>query len=91
MAYQGFASGDPTTDAFALRHFVKEGHKPMLAQSYAKNLGLYGERIGCFSIVTDSASESKAVDSQIKIVIRPVSALSNLTCYLRPHEFASLF
>ncbi|TPX38597.1 aspartate transaminase [Synchytrium endobioticum] len=72
MAYQGFASGDPTTDAFALRHFVEEGHKPMLAQSYAKNLGLYGERVGCFSIVTDGGSEMKAVDSQLKIAIRPI-------------------
>ncbi|TPX46046.1 aspartate transaminase [Synchytrium endobioticum] len=72
MAYQGFASGDPTTDAFALRHFVKQGHKPILAQSYAKNLGLYGERIGCFSIVTDGGIEAKAVDSQIKIAIRAI-------------------
>ncbi|TPX34456.1 aspartate transaminase [Synchytrium microbalum] len=72
MAYQGFASGDPTIDAFALRHFVAEGHKPILAQSYAKNLGLYGERVGCFSIVTDSPTEAKAVDSQVKISVRPI-------------------
>ena len=42
MAYQGFASGDIDGDAFAVRHFVAEGHKIVLSQSYAKNMGLYG-------------------------------------------------
>ena len=42
MAYQGFASGDITRDAYALRLFLSEGHKPCLSQSYAKNMGLYG-------------------------------------------------
>lgn len=32
MAYQGFASGDCDTDAFAVRHFVAEGHKIALSQ-----------------------------------------------------------
>ena len=36
MAYQGFASGDTTRDAFAVRHFVKQGHNVALAQSFAK-------------------------------------------------------
>nr|CAD7397129.1 unnamed protein product [Timema poppensis] len=43
MAYQGFASGDVAKDAFAVRHFVKEGHEMVLTQSYAKNMGLYGQ------------------------------------------------
>jgi aspartate aminotransferase len=38
MAYQGFASGDTNKDAFALRHFIKEGLQPVLAQSFAKNM-----------------------------------------------------
>lgn len=38
MAYQGFASGDTNQDAFSLRHFIKEGHRPCLAQSFAKNM-----------------------------------------------------
>ena len=72
MAYQGFASGDTDKDAFALRHFIKEGHQPCLAQSFAKNMGLYGERVGAFSIVCDSAEEKARVDSQIKIIVRPL-------------------
>ncbi|KAI9095770.1 putative aspartate aminotransferase mitochondrial precursor [Phlyctochytrium arcticum] len=72
MAYQGFASGDTGKDAFALRHFVKEGHQVMLAQSFAKNMGMYGERVGLFSLVSASAEEAKRVDSQVKILIRPM-------------------
>lgn len=72
MAYQGFASGDTNKDAFALRHFIEEGLRPCLAQSFAKNMGLYGERVGAFSVVCESAEEKKRVDSQIKILVRPL-------------------
>lgn len=72
MAYQGFASGNTTKDAFALRHFVSEGHQVALSQSFAKNMGLYGERVGAFSLVVKDAEEKARVDSQLKIVIRPM-------------------
>ncbi|KAJ5643248.1 aspartate aminotransferase [Penicillium longicatenatum] len=71
MAYQGFASGNADLDAFAPRHFVKEGHNIALCQSFAKNMGLYGERVGAFSLVCESTEEKKRVESQIKILIRP--------------------
>jgi aspartate aminotransferase len=42
MAYQGFASGDTNKDAFAVRHFISEGHNIALCQSFAKNMvGLF--------------------------------------------------
>ena len=72
MAYQGFASGSTLRDAFAVRHFVQEGHQIALAQSFAKNMGLYGERVGAFSLTTADASEKARVESQLKIVIRPM-------------------
>ncbi|OAA56144.1 aspartate aminotransferase [Niveomyces insectorum RCEF 264] len=72
MAYQGFASGDASRDAFALRYFVEKGHQPVLSQSFAKNMGLYGERVGAFSVVCADAAEAKRVDSQIKILVRPL-------------------
>lgn len=43
MAYQGFASGDINRDAWAVRHFIEQGINIVLSQSYAKNMGLYGE------------------------------------------------
>jgi aspartate aminotransferase len=69
-AYQGFASGNADTDAAALRMFVDEGHSLMLAQSYAKNFGLYGERIGALSMVCSTADEAANVLSQLKTIIR---------------------
>ncbi|RLU15337.1 hypothetical protein DMN91_012331 [Ooceraea biroi] len=72
MAYQGFASGDLTRDAYAVRLFIKEGHKIALSQSYAKNMGLYGERVGAFTLVTSSKDEAARTLSQLKILIRPM-------------------
>ncbi|KAL7007640.1 aspartate transaminase aat1 [Cystobasidiomycetes sp. EMM_F5] len=72
MAYQGFASGDVDGDAFAPRYFVEQGIPICLSQSFAKNMGLYGERVGAFSVVTTSAEEKARVDSQLKILVRPL-------------------
>ncbi|KAF8203604.1 glutamic oxaloacetic transaminase AAT1 [Pholiota molesta] len=72
MAYQGFASGSTVKDAFAVRHFVEQGHQIALAQSFAKNMGLYGERVGAFSLTTSDPAEKARVDSQLKIIIRPM-------------------
>lgn len=71
-AYQGFASGDPEEDAWSLRYFVDQGIPVMLAQSFAKNFGLYGERCGTFSIVCDSEEERLRLVSQLKTIIRPM-------------------
>ncbi|KAL7527025.1 hypothetical protein ACHAWF_002006 [Thalassiosira exigua] len=71
-AYQGFASGDAEADAWALRRFVAEGHNVVLAQSFAKNFGLYGERTGTLSVVCDSPEEKSAVMSQLKLIVRPM-------------------
>ncbi|OAD53768.1 Aspartate aminotransferase, mitochondrial [Eufriesea mexicana] len=72
MAYQGFASGDIDRDSFAVRLFAKEGIKFALAQSYAKNMGLYGERAGAFTLITSDKDEAERVLSQLKILIRPM-------------------
>lgn len=72
MAYQGFASGSVDRDAFAVRLFIKDGHQIALAQSYAKNMGLYGERAGAFSLITSGKEEADRTMSQLKILIRPM-------------------
>jgi len=61
MAYQGFTSGNCDTDAAPLRLFADSGVSVLLAQSFAKNIGLYGQRIGCFSIVCESTDEKERV------------------------------
>jgi len=72
MAYQGFASGNVDKDAAALRLFVDEGHTVLLAQSFAKNMGLYGERAGAFTVCCSSQEEAARVESQVKIIVRPL-------------------
>lgn len=70
MAYQGFASGDVDHDAQAIHIFESEGHQYCLSQSFAKNMGLYGERAGTFTVVGATKEETERVTSQIKILIR---------------------
>ncbi|WIA22860.1 hypothetical protein OEZ85_001247 [Tetradesmus obliquus] len=71
-AYQGFASGDLDKDAAALRMFTSAGLELLLAQSYAKNMGLYGERVGAISVVSHCADAAKRVHSQLCAVVRPM-------------------
>jgi len=69
-AYQGFATGDLDGDAYAVRLFIDRGFELFVTQSYAKNIGLYGERIGAFNIVLNSTKNVEAVRSQVKVIIR---------------------
>ncbi|KAJ2905460.1 aminotransferase class I and II [Zalerion maritima] len=82
-AYQGFASGDLDKDAAAIRYFVAQGFEMLIAQSFAKNFGLYGERAGCFHAVTaphaDATSTIGRISSQLAIVQR--SEISNPPIY----------
>jgi len=70
-AYQGFASGDPESDAWPVRYFVEQRFDVILvAQSYAKNFGLYGERAGCLHVVTSSATLTGNIFSQLRALQR---------------------
>lgn len=44
----------------------------MLAQSFAKNFGLYGERCGTLSVVGNDEEQKEILMSQLKCVIRPM-------------------
>ncbi|MGA8163949.1 MAG: amino acid aminotransferase [Waddliaceae bacterium] len=69
FAYQGFGQG-LDQDAEAIRLFVEEGHEMLVASSYSKNLGLYGERVGLLSIVCRDKETANSCSSQIQQVIR---------------------
>lgn len=56
FAYQGFGQ-DIDTDAYAIRLFEAEGHEMLVASSYSKSFGLYGERVGCLFAVTNHYRE----------------------------------
>ncbi|XP_030386257.1 aspartate aminotransferase, cytoplasmic [Scaptodrosophila lebanonensis] len=69
-AYQGFASGDPDRDAWAVRHFVDRGFELFVAQSFAKNFGLYCERVGNLTVVQQHGGTKAAIHSQMTLIIR---------------------
>lgn len=69
-AYQGFASGDLINDAYSVRMFARKGLELLASQSFAKNMGLYGERIGAINIVCKDSEEVPRVLSQVKIIVR---------------------
>ncbi|KAF2163174.1 hypothetical protein M409DRAFT_26617 [Zasmidium cellare ATCC 36951] len=47
----GFATGDLDADAWSIRHFQSRGTLELaVAQSFSKNMGLYGERVGALHL-----------------------------------------
>lgn len=69
FAYQGFADGIDE-DAVGLRALLATCPELLICSSFSKNFGLYCERTGAFTTVTDSAETTAKVFSQIKTVIR---------------------
>ncbi|KAG8936576.1 Aspartate aminotransferase, cytoplasmic [Tulasnella sp. 418] len=74
-AYQGFASGDLDRDASAVRYFEQRGVPLLVCQSFAKNAGLYGERVGALHVVGSNQEEANRVRSQLSVLQR--SEISN--------------
>lgn len=68
-AYQGI-SGDIQGDIYPVRLFKDEGHEMFIAYSYAKNMGLYGERVGVLVFVTDTCDVADTVMSHLRINVR---------------------
>ncbi|KAL6069317.1 Aspartate aminotransferase [Balamuthia mandrillaris] len=69
-AYQGFATGDIDKDAASVRMAVAKGLELFVSQSYSKNFGLYGERIGALNVVCANTQVAEAVRSQLKALAR---------------------
>ncbi|KAL0772036.1 hypothetical protein Bca101_037187 [Brassica carinata] len=60
------------SDAQSVCMFVADGGECLIAQSFAKNMGLYGERIGTLTIVCTSQDVARKVHSQVLLVVRPM-------------------
>jgi len=70
FAYQGFGDG-LDEDAAAIREFLADGkHEAIICNSFSKNFGLYGERVGGLTVVSTSDDASVAMQSQVKTIIR---------------------
>jgi len=68
-AYQGFATSFEA-DAQPMRIFALDGHEMFVAYSYAKNFGLYGERVGVLTVVANDKKSVLKIGSQIRSLIR---------------------
>lgn len=65
-AYLGITSGDYDADAFSIRHFINEmGLEAAVCASFAKNMGLYGERVGLVSFIAKTPATAAAVESRL--------------------------
>eukprot|EP01059_Diplonema_ambulator_P033027 TRINITY_DN6747_c0_g1_i1.p1 TRINITY_DN6747_c0_g1~~TRINITY_DN6747_c0_g1_i1.p1 ORF type:complete len:433 (+),score=151.45 TRINITY_DN6747_c0_g1_i1:54-1352(+) len=69
-AYQGYCSGDLDADAWAARYFESKGMEFAVTMSFSKNMGLYGERVGCLVQVTASPAVAASLLSQAKTIAR---------------------
>merc|ERR1712086_1209631 len=57
-------------DGEGLRYFLNQGADMVIAQSFAKIMGLYGERTGALHFVNANKDIAGRVLSQLKLVIR---------------------
>lgn len=69
-AYQGFATGDLDADAFVVRAAYARGLEFVATQSFAKNMGLYAERVGAMHVALRDGANAAAVLSQLKRLVR---------------------
>ena len=69
FAYQGFGIG-VEEDAWPIRNFCSPGAEAFICNSFSKNFGLYGERVGGLTVVSGETTTAGAVLSQLKKIIR---------------------
>lgn len=66
-AYLGFNSGNYDEDAWAIKYLIEDlGLEAAICMSFAKNMGLYGERVGLTAIVTKSEEAKRTVFSLLQ-------------------------
>ena len=78
-AYQGFVSGDPDRDAFPVRYFTEQAaltpespFNMLVCCSFAKNFGLYGERVGALHVMTSTEAEGALAAAQLRALSRTI-------------------
>jgi len=71
IAYQGFGDG-MEEDAYAVRAMTEAGLTVLVANSFSKNLSVYGERCGGLSVVCSSQPQADLVLGQLKAVVRRI-------------------
>lgn len=71
FAYQGFGAGIEQ-DRAGLLTVLQKVPEALIASSFSKNMGLYGERVGALLLVAESASAAAAGLSHVKRLVRVI-------------------
>ncbi|XP_033633419.1 aspartate aminotransferase, cytoplasmic-like [Asterias rubens] len=69
-AYTGFATGDLERDRWAVTYFVSLGMEIFASMSFAKNFGLYNERVGNLVVVVNNTDTKNPIISQMTRTVR---------------------
>lgn len=69
-AYLGFSSGDKDIDAWPIRYFYEQELEFLVCQSFSKNMGLYGERVGCLHVVANDSDIVLNAQSTLVAIFR---------------------
>jgi len=71
LAYQGYGDG-LQEDAYAIRCLADAGVTFLVANSFSKNMSIYGERAGALSLVCQTAAEAALAFGQLKATVRRI-------------------
>ncbi len=69
LAYQGFGRG-LDEDAYGIRYMAEQLPELLVASSCSKNFGLYRERVGSLSVLSDNPAQADAVLTHVNNVVR---------------------
>lgn len=70
VSYMGFVSGDVETDCEPIRKFAKAEIPLLVAATYGKAFGLYGERVGCLHVTAPTVAIADRIEIQMKLLAR---------------------
>lgn len=74
LAYQGFGE-DLTADVAAVRQVAEALPEVLIATSYSKNLGLYRERVGALTVISENESRADAALSHVLQIARSIYSM----------------
>jgi aspartate/tyrosine/aromatic aminotransferase len=74
LAYQGF-SASLESDAAAVRMIARRIPELLIAVSFSKNLGLYRERVGSLTVISENETRADAVHSHMLQIARSIYSM----------------
>lgn len=69
LAYHGLGTS-PEKDVESIRIFAEDGHEMFIAVTHSKSFGMYCERVGHLTIISESAERANHVKTSVRTIIR---------------------